>query len=154
MMKSQIKSGTITETKSVHLRLFDAVKRACKNSQDDKSDNNDDEVEEDKDEDEKEFEIKKAEQNLFARLEFFTSYLDGSTTLLLIGVIALFVAARWFASAVFKDTSQSDIQRLESHIQELRNEVRALHKSIELVTLLVKEIGSNDVKNAAEYAVQ
>lgn len=152
MMKSQIKSGTITETKSVHLRLFDAVKKACKNTQDDKSDNNEDE--EDEDEDEKEFEMKKAEQNLFAKLEYFASYLDGSATLLLIGVIALILAAKWFSQAVFKESSQSDIQRLESHIQELRNEVRALHKSIELVTLLVKEIGSNDVKNAAEYAVQ
>ena len=137
MLKSQIKSGTIAETKHVHLRLFDAVKRACTNSQDGESDNDNDN---DKDEEAEEvIESIKAEPNFFASLGRFVGSLEVSTIVSLLGVVAFLSAGRYFSQAMFGNSGPSDIQRLENHIQELKHEVRALHKSLDLVTLLLKE---------------
>jgi hypothetical protein len=135
MLKSQIKSGTIAETKHVHLRLFDAVKRACTNSQDGESDNDNDKDEEV----EVEIESNEAEPNLFASVGHFVGSLDVSTLVSLLGVVAFLSAGRYFSQAIFGNSGQSDMQRMENHIQELRHEVRALHRSLDLVTLLLKE---------------
>ena len=135
MLKSQIKSGTIAETKHVHLRLFDAVKRACKNLQDGESDNDNDKDEEV----EEEIESIKAEPNLLAGLGRFVGSLEVSTIVSLLGLVAFLSAGRYFSLALFGNAGPSDIQRLENHIQELKHEVRALHKSLDLLTLLLKE---------------
>ena len=142
MMKSQIKSGTTIETKNVHLRLFDAVKRACMSPGDDESDNDKEE------EEEEETERDTAELGLLSCLGPFSDYIDlgqfssyigGSKIVSLVGVAALFFAGRYLTQAIFGNSGKSDIERLEITIQELRNEVHALHESIDSMSLLLKD---------------
>ena len=140
MLKSQIKSGTIAETKHVHLRLFDAVKKACKNSEEGQLDKED--CKEEEEGEEEEIEISKAEPDLLARLGNLAGSLDVSTIASSIGVVALLFAGRYLSRAIFGSAGHSDTRRLENRIQELQDEVRALHKSIDLVTVLLKEMRS------------
>eukprot|EP00536_Pseudo-nitzschia_multiseries_P001995 jgi/Psemu1/322342/estExt_fgenesh1_pg.C_260056 len=84
MLKTQIKAGTVDETKNVHLRLFEAVKKAS----------------------------------------------------------CLFFAGKYFIRSIFGSSGHSDTLRLENQIQNLQGEVRALHKSIDLLTGLLKEMKS------------
>lgn len=146
MMQSQIRSGTITETKSVHLRLFDAVKKACATPGDDGADNDNEEEEAD------EIEGDTGEQGWLAKLglsDYFdlgkiSGYLGGSKIVPLVGVAALYFAGRYLTSAIFGSSGHSDIERLEATVQELRSEVRALHDSIDSITLLLKDMKSSN----------
>mmetsp|Transcript_111844 Transcript_111844/g.228999 ORF Transcript_111844/g.228999 Transcript_111844/m.228999 type:complete len:915 (+) Transcript_111844:1197-3941(+) len=142
MLKSQIKSGTVTETKHVHLRLFDAVKKACKTTQNDQPDDDDDDDDTYNEKVEEEEGSTKGEQNFFAKLGNLASFLDASVLASSIGVVALLFAGRYCTQFIFGYSSQSDIQRLENRIQELKDEVHALHKSLDLVTVIVKDVQS------------
>jgi hypothetical protein len=143
MLKSQIKSGTIAETKNVHLRLFDAVKKACVSSEDvrlEKEDSKvegDEDVDDDDDEDDDENEIIKTEENLLDKLQrnFAESTIASS-----IGAVAFLFAGRLLFRAIFGSGTLSDTQRLENRIEDLQSEVRALHVSIDLITGLLKEM--------------
>ncbi len=154
MMKSQIKSGTITETKSVHLRLFDAVKRACTSPGDGESAN-------DNEDEEEEAEVQSSsgetgslswmgQLSNFFGVGNFSSYMDSSKIIPLLGVVAIFFTGRLLTRVTFGDSGPTDIQRLEYTVQELRNEVRALHETIDSMTLLLKEIKSNSVQYTSE----
>lgn len=136
MLKSQIMSGTITETKQVHSRLFNAVKKACANPQDDELDVDDsknDVVEEDD-------RSSSTKPNVLSKLGGVRGLIDAST----IGIVALLFGGIYFILTIFGNSGQSDIQRLENHIQELRHEVHALHKSIDFVTFLLKDMESKE----------
>lgn len=144
MMKSQIKSGTITETKSVQMRLFDAVKKACATPGGGEAENDTAE-----DEGEEENESNTTEQGLLSKLGQFSEYLDlgklsgyfgGPNVVPFVGAAALFFLGRYVTSALFGSSSPSKIQRLEATILDLRSEVRALHDSIDSITLLLKEV--------------
>jgi hypothetical protein len=143
MLKSQIKSGTIAETKNVHLRLFDAVKKACVSSEDvrlEKEDSKvegDEDVDDDDDEDDDENEIIKTEENLLDKLQrnFAESTIASS-----IGAVAFLFTGRLLFRAIFGSGTLSDTQRLENRIEDLQSEVRALHVSIDLITGLLKEM--------------
>jgi len=138
MLKSQIKAGTIEETKSVHLRLFGAVKKVCKSLHGGQSG---DEVDEEEVEDES-IEISNVEPGLLAKLGSFASSLDVSTIATSVGVVSLLFFGKCFAYTLLGSSSHSDTHRLENRIQELQDEVRALHKSIDLVTRLLREMKS------------
>ena len=144
MMQSQIRSGTVTETKSVHLRLFDAVKKACATPGDGEADNEEEEEEEDNTEGDT------TEQGLLAKvaqyldLGQFSSYLGGSKIVPLVGVAALYFAGRYLTSAIFGSSGHSDIERLETTVHDLRSEVRALHDSMDSITLLLKDMKSSN----------
>jgi len=153
MMKSQIKSGTITETKSVQMRLFDAVKKACATPGDGEADDGKEE------EEEGENETDTTEQGLLSKLGQFSDYLDlgklsgylgGSKIVPFVGAAALFFVGRFLTSALFGSSSPSEIQRLEATILELRSEVRALHDSIDSITLLLKDVQRDIQHNRGE----
>ena len=159
MLKSQIKSGTITETKNVHLRLFNAVKKVCTNSQDIESEDDDKDGET-----QEEIANTKAEKDFFITLGSFfdspnapriTSFLgsfnvhirtvasfcgslNANIILSLIGIVALLLTRRLFVPMV--NSSHSDIQQLENQFVELRKEVRALHKSIHSIAIALRDI--------------
>lgn len=142
MLKSQIKSGTIAETKNVHLRLFEAVKKACVDSEDvqlgnqDSKDEGEEDVDDDND-DNDETEITKTEENLLDKLQ--RNFAERSIASSM-GVVAFLFAGRLLFRAIFGSGALSDTQRLENRIEDLQSEVRALHTSIDLITGLLKEM--------------
>jgi len=141
MLKSQIKAGTIAETKNVHVRLFDAVNKVCVGSKCDRPDKEDSEDEGEEGVEEEENEITKSEQNLLDRLrQNFTGSLDLFPSS--VCVVAILFAGGFLIRAIFETDGQSDTQRLENRIQELHSEVRALHISIESISDLLKEMRS------------
>jgi len=141
MLKSQIKSGTIAETKNVHLRFFDAVKKACRNTGDLPSDKEDPNEEEEENIEES-MESNQTDQSLFSMLpESIAKSVNIYTIGPLIGVASFLFLGRFFS--VFGSPGQSDTQRLGTQIQELHEEVRALRISVDLVTALLKEMKSD-----------
>jgi len=144
MFKSQIKAGTIDESKNVHIRLFDAVKKACKSLDGDQSD---DDVDVDDDTVEDVATTSKSAPDLLARLGSFATSLDIPTIASSIGVACLFFAGKYFVRSIFGPSGHSDTQRLQSQVQDLQHEVRALHKSIDLLTGLLIEMKSECSKS-------
>jgi len=139
MLKSQIKAGTIAETKNVHVRLFDAVNKVCVGCNGDRPDKEDSEDEGDKSIEEEENEIIKTEQNLLDRLrQNFTGSLDLSSSS--ICMVAILFVGGLLIRAIFGTDDRSDTQRLENRIQELQSDVRALRMSIESISDLLKEM--------------
>ena len=134
MLKSQIKTGTISETKNVHTRLFEAVKRACTNSEEGESDSDED------DEVEQEIETKTFGSNIFATLRQFAASYDVPAFIPSIGMVAMLCVGGYFTLAMLRNSGESKIQGLENEIRELRHEVHALHKSIDAMTILLKDV--------------
>lgn len=130
LLKSQIKAGTIIETKNVHTRLFNAVKKACVEP----GDATRGEEDEENDVGEKEGETENVDTSLLtmAREVGLMSPLRAAGL-----VVALFVGQYAF-SYVFGSSGQGNIDRLESQMSELQEEVRALQKSVDTIVELLK----------------
>jgi hypothetical protein len=130
MLKSQIKSGTISETKNVHLRLFNAVKKACAVQGEPQAEDEEEEVT---------LEVVKAEPGFFATIQEKFPSIGGSTAVYALGLFATIFFGRYFLSAAFGSVGQNDIQRLESQISDLQEEVRAMQKSLDRIVDLLNE---------------
>lgn len=136
MLKNQIKSGTISETRNVHLRLFDAVKRACSVPGATESDVGGD-VEE-ADETETSTPPQKGPLNKLGSMLGIESSDSSTAIMIAVAVGTLFFLGRVVVNSLFGNAG-SDIQRLESRIDELQDDVRALKQSIEIMIELLKE---------------
>lgn len=146
MLKSQIRSGTITETKNVHMRMFDAIKKVCKTLGDSSeidmadtlSDNEEEEEVEDEDEDE---ELEKT-QGLLARiLESFTLIPVNPNFLLFTAATMAYPVLFNFFSALLgaPALSMNEAHRLNTEVQELRAEVRELRASLDMAIEFMKK---------------
>ena len=133
MLKSQITSGTIQETKNVHIRLFNAVKKVCVGSEGEHLEKIELENKVDEDIEEKEQDITKIKQSLLNKILQKISGINASFIASSIGVVAILFASRLLIRATLSDVCHSNNHRLEIRIEELLSEVRALHKSIDLV---------------------
>jgi len=133
MLKSQIKSGTISETKNVHLRLFNAVKKACTAA-------GEAPVEEVEEVEEEEEEVGIPEKGFLLTLKEKISGVPsfGSTAVYTTGLMAALFFGRYFLKASMGAAGQADIQRLETQISDLQQEIRTLQKSVEQVVDLLK----------------
>ena len=128
MLKSQIKSGTISETKNVHLRLFNAVKKACAIQGELQAE-----------EDEEEAIVVTAEPGFLTTIQEKLSSIGGSTAISAVGLLAAIYFGRYILNVAFGSAGQNDIQRLESQISDLQEEVRAMQKSLDLIIDLLNE---------------
>jgi VAD1 Analog of StAR-related lipid transfer domain len=131
MLKSQIKSGTISETKNVHLRLFNAVKKACSRA----GLSPEGDLEEEETEEVVEVETKKPEGGILATLQ------DAGlkSPLGAVGLVAAFVVGRYVLSYFFGSSGQADIARLEMQIGEMQEDIRALQKSVDMMLEILRE---------------
>jgi VAD1 Analog of StAR-related lipid transfer domain/GRAM domain len=129
MLKSQIKAGTISETKNVHLRLFDAVKRACTVPGETQA-----QVGGDIEEEAEEVEEVEPQKGPLNKLRSILGVDSSVIVVAGIGVLCfLFLLNRMFGR------STSDFRRLESRIDELQDDIRALKQAMEIVIELLKE---------------
>lgn len=140
MLKNQIKSGTISETKNVHLRLFDAVKKACSHPTETEAEGGTD-VELDDEEVKSEAETATPSKRGLSWLQriFSISLSDSSTVTLVVGGICTLIFFSRFSLITTNGDSQTDFRRLESRIDELQDDVRALKLSMEIMIELLKE---------------
>jgi hypothetical protein len=131
MLKNQIKSGTISETKNVHMRLFNAVKKACTEPGVTPSS----EPEEEEELETVEAENETQEGGLFALPK------QGGLRSPLVAVCLLttLLVGRYMLPHVFGPAGQSDVGHLEMQISQLQEEVRTLQKSVDLIVSLLKE---------------
>ncbi|KAG7355765.1 protein of unknown function DUF4782 containing protein [Nitzschia inconspicua] len=131
MLKNQIKSGTISETKNVHLRLFNAVKKAC--AEPGAATTAEPEDEEELQDVKIETDIRDGGLLAVIREGCCASPLGAA------GLIAAFVVGSYAFKYVFGSSGQAEIARLEIQMGELQEEVRALKKSVDLILQLLQE---------------
>lgn len=145
MLKNQIKSGTIAETKNVHTRLFNAVKIACVGSQTDSLDkttnaNNVEGV--DTDVDNVDVGVKErtvVKGNLFNEFsKTFLGYLNIPVIASSIGIIACLLLGRAVYRTNGNGTCQANFNGLQNEIMELRSEVQSLKKAIDLIAEILQ----------------
>ncbi|KAL3913942.1 MAG: hypothetical protein SGILL_006294 [Bacillariaceae sp.] len=130
MLKSQIKAGTISETKNVHVRLFNAVKKACTVP-------GEASAEEDADEEEDIEVTKEGKQGMLATLgEMIPSNATSA-----IVVIAAILVGRYFMTSAFGTSGHTEIARLELQVGQLQEEVRSLRESVALLVDLLNKKG-------------
>jgi len=130
MLSGKIETGTISETKNVHNRLFEAVKNACTTSGSRVSDS-DAEVEE---ADEKDTEVAAAPK---------TSLFD----LPLLQKLAICVGGPVIVYAIFKfafggrssTLGGGDVRLLLAKINSLQKDIQTLQKTVDALTIMLKE---------------
>lgn len=133
MLKNQIKSGTISETKNVHVRLFNAIKKACSKTDDTQVEEFEEEVEEAK------FEMKSVTSERF-ELSHLREFMSSSSAALAFGIVVILVLGRFVLNFAFGQSSgQTDIARLEMQIVQLQEEVRVLQNSVNRLVDLLNE---------------
>jgi VAD1 Analog of StAR-related lipid transfer domain len=137
MLKSQIKAGTVTETQKVHQRFFEAVRKACTGPSEAESGEG---LEEYETEDEPAIERKEAQESqlfsIFRKILDSIPY-DNTTLVILVIAFVLLIWVKQLWSSIFG--RQVDVGRLESRIDELQADVRALKQSLEIVIRLLEE---------------
>jgi hypothetical protein len=126
MLKNQIKSGTISETKNVHLRLFNAVKRACSPEVTLSG------------EPEEEEEVEAVEAGTEEPGGILALLQKGvlQSPLGALGFLATVLIWRYVIAYVF---GPSDVVRLEMQISQLQEEIQTLQKSMDLILKLLQE---------------
>lgn len=132
MLKSQIKAGTIAETKNVHLRMFDAMKRVCSSKLDSDDVSVSDSVTEVA---EREGDLVKASEGLLARWRQRLTLIPVNPNFLLFAAATLSYPVIWnFFSTLLgaPAISINEARRLNMQIKELRLEVNELRKSIDI----------------------
>jgi hypothetical protein len=138
MLKSQIKAGTISETKNVHLRLFEAATKACSVAGEDAGDPTPVEEETSPEEQKVEEETPRS----------FLGMLSSSPItkhIVLIGAAAIAMPIAWtFMSYLFgggpsASLTSHEIAQLNDRIDDLQAEVKALKDSIDVLVALVKD---------------
>jgi hypothetical protein len=143
MLKSQIKSGTISETKNVHLRLFEAARKVC--STPGQTPEEPEEEEEGTEEEEGVAEEQEFEAAPLAKLQNMLGDLpvDKKIVLFAAAVVAFTLVGKsfsyFFGSRYAPVMSSYDDEYLGRRIDEIQDEVRALQRSVDLVIELLKE---------------
>jgi hypothetical protein len=127
MLKSQIKAGTLSETKNVHVRLFNAVKKACMVP-------GEAEVEEEEEEEEETKEVK-VKGSFLAKL----GEIIPSNTASAVALIGVLLVGRYFLTTAFGASGHGDMERLEIQIGQLQEEVRSLRESVDLLVNLLND---------------
>ncbi|CAJ1961069.1 unnamed protein product [Cylindrotheca closterium] len=135
MLSSKIETGTISETKSVHNRLFEAVKKVCTTGGSESGDS-DDEVE---------VEVEQVEdEEVAGGSTSTTSIFD----LPLVQKLAISVAGPVIAYAIFRfafgsrsgsTLGGSDLQLLLGKVDSLQKDVETLQKAVDALTIMLKE---------------
>ncbi|KAL3917701.1 MAG: hypothetical protein SGILL_004588 [Bacillariaceae sp.] len=130
MLKSQIRAGTISETKNVHVRLFNAVKKACTVP-------GETEVEEAEEDEEP---AKEEEAGILATLRAIIpkSLRQADTTTSAAALIAAIFVARYFLNSL-GGSGQANVARLEMQVGDLQDEVRSLRESVDLLVELLNK---------------
>jgi len=140
LLKSQIRSGTISETKNVHHRMFDAVKRVCQSSDDPAgldrdvgaSDGGIEDVEEEE----------TSQGGFFSLIRSSMSMIPINPNFVMFTFATFAYPVLWnFFSARFGAPSLSvhEAHSLNMEMKELREEVRALRSSLETALKLLEK---------------
>jgi hypothetical protein len=138
MLTSKIKSGTISETKNVHNRLFEAVRNACSVPGEDFESDTEDEADDIATED------KEAERGIMATLKksFYALPLGTKIAACAAAVYVLLKLSPFVLGS--NSTSGSclsgdDFKYLISQIDELQGQVKSLQKSVDAIAISMKE---------------
>ncbi len=130
MLRSTIKAGTIDETTNVHVRMFDAIKKVCGS----KKDSGDHSVAESVQEVVEEQEVTLKRDGLLARFWNTFTPIPVNPNFLLFAAATLSYPFVWnFFSALLgaPAISMNEALRLNIQIQELRQDVQELRKSLD-----------------------
>ena len=146
MFSKQIRSGTITETKPIHLNLFEKARAACHAAAgQDVSEL--EEGEEAEEEDELEIESEPPKKPLLAVIagwkEVLIGDLSNNKKLRLLTVLVGFLLVRFISSRfrrrVVQETAQvDDVAALSLRMDDLQNEMREIHKTLEAILEVLK----------------
>jgi hypothetical protein len=132
MLKNQIRSATISETRNVHRRLFEAVRKVCSTP----GETPEEPEEEEEEETTKEEDL---EVGLLAKLEDLVSQVPVDRRIVYAGA-ALALPVVWkLLSYVFGSSQTRDVGYLGHRIDELQDEIRTLQKSVDVIIALLKE---------------
>ena len=133
LLKNQIKSGTISETKNVHLRLFDAAVKACSASSGRGTDEDSIEIDDDAITEQQKKEVTSFSTN--SDLLSILSSVSSNSRFMLVGA-AVFATILLFGRRG-ATLQPHDVALLHERIDNLEAEIRSLTKSIDtLVTQL------------------
>jgi hypothetical protein len=139
MLKSQIKAGTITESQKVHERFFEAVRRACSGASDVASEEGPEEEEQKA----KELAAVKTKKTLYQKvlstLRTLVPFDNTTIAIGCVGIISIVWMRQLLSGLVMLGGQRVDGGRLDSRIDELQAEVRALRQSIDTMIELMKK---------------
>jgi hypothetical protein len=141
MLKSQIKAGTISETKNVHMRLFEAATKACSVAGKDVDDVDDSMPIEDEIYTEEQKVEEAPPTSFLGRL----SSLPLTKHIVILGAAAVAMPVAWtFMSYLFgggRSTSlpAHEIAQLYERIGDLQTDVKALKESMDVLVALMKD---------------
>lgn len=137
MLKSQIKAGTLAETTNVHVRMFDAIRRLCGAQLDV------DEVSFVESSQVEDIAYKPKREGFFLRFRNSLKLIPVNPNFLLFAAATLSYPVIWnFFSALLgaPGISMDEARRLNLQIQELRQEVQELRRSIDVAVDLLKKV--------------
>ena len=139
MLKSQIKSGTVAETKNVHIRMFNMIKRICQTASDSADVTVDGSMSDVEQQQQEEEAIERP--GLFSRVGsgFLAIPINGNFLLFATVTLAYPLVFNFFSALLGAPAiSMSEAQRLSLQIQELRVEVRDLKATLDDAIKLLK----------------
>jgi hypothetical protein len=131
MLSSKIETGTLSETKSVHNRLFEAVKKVCTEG-DSGCGDSDAEVEQ--------VEDKEAAVGSTSKKSIFDLSLLQKLAISFAGPVIAYAIFRFAVGGRSGPTlSGSDLRLLLAKIDSLQKDVETLQKAVDALTIMLKE---------------